>query len=136
MEVFRSTFLIRKEGFASAAEAVLSAIPVTSGVYGGDPDGYAPPADFAVIIYAMNRAGLFVTYDKDGNLTVFECDRWIDGEEIAIMERVFRAISKSVEPGTYIEFIYGKSLVRYAFFWDTVERWAVPYVLYAKKEKI
>lgn len=136
MEVFRSTFLIRKEGFASAAEAVLSAIPVTSGVYGGDPDGYTPPADFAVIIYALNKAGLFVTFDKDGNLTVFGCGEWIGNDEIALMEQVFKAISKSVEPGTYIEFMDGESLIRYAFFWDTVERWTVPYVLYTKKEAI
>ena len=56
---------------------------------------------------------------------------------IAEFEEFIKAISKAVEPGSYIEFETDRGdLVRYVFLHDSVERWTKPHILYAQKEAI
>ena len=128
MELFRSTFLIRPENYAKAAAAIRkSGIVYESLIEGAE--------DHRVIGTALKIAGLFFSF-ADKGFTVLECADWIPKERIDLMEQVFKAISRSVEPGSYIEFKDDDALVRYVFLFDTVERWTVPHILYAKKEEI
>lgn len=135
MELLGTTFLIRRENYAKAAEAVLRILPDVDRLIEID-DPFAPPADFVTVQYALNRAGLFADPGTKCGLEVLDCDRWMSEETRGFMEQVFKAVSKSVEPGAYIEFWDGDSLVRYDFLYDTVERCTVPHILYAKKEAL
>lgn len=128
MELFKSTFLIRPENYAKAAAAIRKSGTVYESLIEG-------AEDHRVIGTALKIAGLFYSF-ADKGFTVFECTDWMPKERIDFMEQVFKAVSKSVEPGTYIEFQIDESLVRYVFLFDTVERWTVPHILYAKKEEI
>lgn len=68
----------------------------------------------------------------DAVLTYFPSCFGIEG-----FERLAKAVSRSVEPGSYIEFLTSENeIIRYVFLFDTVERWTVPHILYAKKEEI
>ena len=128
MELFRSTFLIRPEDYAKAAAAIRkSGIVYESLIEGAE--------DHRVIGTALKIAGLFFSF-ADKGFTVLECADWIPKERIDLMEQVFKAISKSVEPGTYIEFWDGDTIVRYDFLYDTVEKCTVPHILYARREVI
>lgn len=128
MELFRSTFLIRPENFAKAAEAIRAA-----GIRMTDEDEYE--SDRGLLNHALTESGLFATCTSEGG-TIFNCDRWMSEETVGFMEQVFKAVSRSVEPGGYVEFIDGENITRYVFLFDTVERWTVPCILYAQKEAI
>ena len=128
MELFRSTFLIRPENYAKAAAAIRkSGIVYESLIEGAE--------DHRVIGTALNITGLFYSF-ADKGFTVLKCADWMPKERVDLMEQVFKAISKSVEPGTYIEFWDGDTIVRYDFLYDTVERCTAPHILYAKREVI
>lgn len=131
MDLFKSTFLIRPENFAKAAKTVCDA--------GFVPYIKSDATDRTVLNCVLNDIGLHAyglhSLDTNG-CTIYNVDPFPAEETVDFMEQVFKAISKSVEPGTYIEFKDGESLIRYAFFWDTVERWTVPYILYTRKEAI
>lgn len=128
MELFKSTFLIRPENYAKAAAAIRkSGIVYESLIEGAE--------DHRVIGTALRITGLFYSF-ADKGFTVLKCAHWMPKERIDLMERVFKAISRSVEPGSYIEFKDDDALVRYVFLFDTVELWSEPYILYSKKEAI
>lgn len=56
---------------------------------------------------------------------------------IAEFEEFIKAISKAVEPGSYIEFETDRGeLVCYDFLYDTVERCTAPHILYSRREVI
>lgn len=130
MELFRSTLLIRPENFEKAAEALFAPdIVSTISIDAGEID---------IIKEAFGIAGLLIRRTEEGIVPVRYIKPEFPGFENSIdfMERVFKAISRSVEPGSYIEFKDDDALVRYVFLFDTVERWTVPHILYAKKEEI
>lgn len=135
MKLFRSTFLIREENYAKAAEAILRAVPEIDHLIEVD-DIFAPSAEFITVQYGLNRVGLYADPGMKGGIEVFNCDRWMGDDTITLMEQVFKAISKSVEPGAYIEFWDGDSLIHYDFLYDTVERCTVPHILYSSREVI
>lgn len=131
MEVFRSTFLIRQENFAKAAKVVRGAgfVPYIEG----------DATDRTVLNCVLNDIGLHASglhpLDTNGCM-IYYVDPFPAEETVNFMEQVFKTISRSVEPGSYIEFKDDDALVRYVFLFDTVERWTVPHILYAKKEEI
>lgn len=131
MELFRSTFLIRLENFAKAAKAVRGAgfVPYIEG----------DATDRTVLNCVLNHIGLhaYGLHPLDTNgCTIYNVDYFPTEETIDLMERVFKTISRSVEPGSYIVFKVDDTLVRYDFLYDTVERCTVPHILYAKKEAL
>jgi len=131
MELFRSTFLIRLENFAKAAKAVRGAgfVPYIEG----------DVADRTVLNCVLNDIGLhaYGLHPLDTNgCTIYHVDYFPTEETIDLMERVFKTISRSVEPGSYIEFKVDDSLIRYDFLYDTVERCTVPHILYSRREVI
>lgn len=127
MELFRDTFRIACDNYTKAAKAIRDA-----GLATDLPDGIS---DFGVLGHTLSEAGFDIS-TPDGIEIVAYDDPWRAEETVDFMEKVFKAVSRSVEPGSYIEFIDGETLVRYMFLYDTVERWTVPTVLYAKKEEI
>lgn len=131
MELFKSTFLIRPENYAKAARAVRDA-RVSRSIFSMFKES-AP--DRSVITCALRYSGLFFAF-TDRGCEVLDCEDDMSDDTVDFMERVFKAISRSVEPGSYIEFKDDDALVRYVFLFDTVERWTVPHILYAKKEEI
>lgn len=131
MEVFRSTFLIRPEDYARAARAVRDA-SVFRSIFSIFKE--SAPAS-SVITYALRYSGLFFAF-ADNGCEVLDCEDDMNEDTVNFMERVFKAISKSVEPGAYIEFVDGDTFVRYDFLYDTVERCTVPHILYTKREAI
>lgn len=128
IDLFKSTFLIRPENYAKAAKAVRDA-RVSRSIFSIFKES-AP--DRSVITYALRYSGLFFAF-TDRGCEVLDCE---DDMSEDFMERVFKAISKSVEPGAYIEFWDGDTLIRYDFLYDTVERCTAPHILYAKREAI
>lgn len=129
MELFRSEFLIRPEDYRTAAVSLIK-----SGL--AEPkDGDAESVCRKAITDALRRSGLFFAF-ADSGCEVLDCEDDMADDTVDFMEQVFKAISKSVEPGRYIEFWNGDSLVRYDFLYDTVERCTVPHILYTKREAI
>lgn len=131
MELFRSTFLIRPENFAKAAKAVRGAgfVPYIEG----------DATDRTVLNCILNDIGLhaYGLHPLDTNgCTIYNVDPFPAEETVDFMEQVFKAISKSVEPGAYIEFWDGDTIIRYDFLYDTVERCTVPHILYTRREVI
>ncbi len=131
MEILKSTFLIRPENYAKAAKAVRGAgfVPYIEG----------DATDRTVLNCVLNDIGLhaYGLHPLDTNgCTIYNVDPFPAEETIDLMEQVFKTICKSVEPGSYIEFKDDDTLVRYVFLYDSVERWTVPHILYAKKEAI
>lgn len=131
MELFRSTFLIRPENYTKAARAVRDA-NVSRSVFSIFKES-AP--DRSVITYVLRYSGLFFAF-ADRGCEVLDCEDDMREDTIDFMERVFKAISRSVEPGAYIEFWDGDTIVRYDFLYDTVERCTVPHILYSRREVI
>lgn len=131
MELFRSTFLIRPENFEKAAKAVRNAgfVPYIEG----------DATDRTVLNCVLNNIGLhaYGLHPLDTNgCTIYNVDYFPTEETIDLMERVFKTISRSVEPGSYIEFKVDDSLIRYDFLYDTVECCTAPHILYTKREAI
>lgn len=131
MELFKSTFLIRPENFEKAAKVVRSAgfVPYIEG----------DATDRTVLNCVLNNIGLhaYGLHPLDTNgCTIYNVDYFPTEETIDLMEQVFKAISRSVEPGSYIEFWDDDTIVRYDFLYDTVERCTVPHILYSRREVI
>ena len=131
MDIFKSTFHIAPDNFSKAAKAVRDAGLVP---YLGDD-----ATDRMVLNCVLNDVGLHAyglhSLDTNG-CVIYNIDYLPTEETIDRMEQVFKALSRSVDPGTYIEFKSDGALIRYVFLFDTVERWTVPYILYTKKEAI
>lgn len=131
LDLFKSTFLIRPENFANAAKAVRGAGFVS--YIKGDA------TDRTVLNCVLNDIGLhaYGLHPLDTNgCTIYNVDPFPAEETVDFMEQVFKAISKSVEPGAYIEFWDGDTIIRYDFLYDTVERCTVPHILYSRREVI
>ena len=127
MKLFRSTFLIRPENFAKAARA-LFAFDLVRAISFDD--------EYADIIEDVFRiVGLAIRRSEEGVRPVYYTRPGFE-KGIEFMERVFKAVSKSVEPGAYIEFWDGDTIIRYDFLYDTVERCTVPHIMYAQREAI
>ena len=126
MELFRSTFRIAREDCEKAVEALRNAGLVSP--------LYDDRSDRLILNYILCDAGLHASVS--GDCVLFDCDTWMLEETIDLMEKVFKAVTKLVEPGSYIEFIDEDTLVRYDFLYDTLERCTVPHILYTKREVI
>lgn len=129
MELFRSTFLIRPEDYRTAAVSIIKSGLVEPKY--GDAESLCREA----ITDALRYSGFFFVFSSRG-CEVLDCEDDMTEETIDFMEKVFKAISKSVVVGARIEFIDGDSLVRYDFLYDTVERCTAPHIIYAKREAI
>lgn len=92
--------------------------------------------DFSVIESVCDFFGFEFESDADGIHMVNFFDGIGGVASIDLMEKVFKAISRAVEPGSFIEFSDDGELVRYVFLYDVVEKWSVPHVLFKKKEAI
>lgn len=126
MELFRNTFIIRPENYAKAADAIRE-----SGMI--PPELIEGAEDYRVIGYALVFAGLFYEFTDSG---IKVHNHQVTIKDIGLTERVFKTISRSVEPGAYLEFLQVDMLFRYDFLYDTVERCTVPHILYSRREVI
>lgn len=129
MELFRSEFLIRPEDYRTAAGSLIKAGLVEP------KDGDAESVCRKAITDALRRSGLFFAF-ADSGCEVLDCEDDMADDTVDFMEKVFKAVSKSVVTGAYIEFWDGDSFVRYDFLYDTVERCTAPYIFYAKREAV
>lgn len=123
-------FLIRDPYIRKAADAI-RALDLPEAI---EPD--PEDDDFAVIERVCDFFGLEFETDPDGLHLVGFFDGIGGLASIDLMEQVFKAISRAVEPGSFLEFSDDGDLLRYVFLYDVVERWTVPHVLFEKKEAI
>ena len=70
--------------------------------------------DYRVVGYALSFAGLFYEF-TDSGLKVSNYRTTI--KDIGFTEKVFKTISRSVEPGAYLEFLQVDMLIRYDSGW-------------------
>lgn len=123
-------FKIRgRENIAKAAEAIRDRNFrfVTNSFNADDP---------LFLCYIFDAFGfrLYISEDEELAYIGEMSDDHVDAD--SGFEEVLRTIKKFVEPGAFIEILGRGGLFRYVFLYDTVEKWTVPYILYAKKEAI
>lgn len=123
-------FLIRDPFIKKAADA-LCALDLPTAI-----ETYYDDDDFSVIASVCDFFGFEIESDTDGIHMVDFFDGIGGVASIDLMEKVFKAISRAVEPGSFIEFSDEGELIRYVFLYDVVEKWSVPHVLFKKKEAI
>ena len=116
------------DNLAKATAAILAlnipyVRPMTSGYYDSN-------AEFLADVFNDFGFDCYVSDDEFGvcELSNDRMDKYF--------EPVLKAISRYVEPGSFFEFDEYGDLYRYVFLFDTVEKWTVPHITYAKKEAI
>lgn len=92
--------------------------------------------DFDVIGEVFGFFGFEVDMNADGCYMLDCRDEFGGLASTRLMEDIFKAISRAVEPGSFLEFSDDGDLLRYVFLYDVVEKWTVPHVLFEKKEAI
>lgn len=125
-----ANFLIREPFIKKAANSI-RALDLPEAIEPEPEDD-----DFDVIGEVFGFFGFEVDLNADGCYMLDCRDEFGGLASIRLMEDIFKAISRAVEPGSFLEFSDDGDLLRYVFLYDVVEKWTVPHVLFEKKEAI
>lgn len=132
----KADFVIREKNIGRAADSLRL-------IYDDFPDSLVnedmlTDSDEMLVCEFFDIFGFYLNPTREDGLIIEEFEDGICGwASFGLLHEVFKAISKAVEPGSFIEFVTDSGdLFRYVFLYDVVEKWSVPHVLFKKKEAI